>query len=165
MSKTYNVLFICSGNSARSIMGESIMNFHSKGEFKAHSAGFQPRGEIMPQTLFLLRQLSMPTDHLRSKHVSEFTAPDAPKMDFVFTVCEIAAKEATPDWPGRPMLANWAIPNPALVQGTEAEMMQAYRDAFAMMERRIRAFISLPVGALDKLAMQREVDVIGMMRH
>ncbi|HUH84495.1 MAG TPA: arsenate reductase ArsC [Stellaceae bacterium] len=159
--KTYNVLILCTGNSARSILAEVLINHWGKGRFRGFSAGSHPKGEVHPMALDLLRGLELPTEGLRSKSWSEFAAPGAPAMDFVFTVCDQAAAETCPVWPGNPITAHWGVPDPAAVTGAEMARRQAFREAFAMLERRIKLFHSLPLEKLDRLALQRRVDDIG----
>ena len=157
----YNVLFLCTGNSARSIMAEAILNQKGKGRFAAYSAGSHPSGQPRPEALHQLESAGMSTAGLRSKSWDEFAAPGAPQMHFVFTVCDNAAKEQCPYWPGQPMTAHWGIPDPAAVKGTPEEIARAYRDAFMVLDRRIGLFLSLPLATLDQLAIKREVDNIG----
>ena len=157
----YNVLFLCTGNSARSIMAEAILNQRGKGRFTAYSAGSHPSGQPRPEALRQIESAGMPTTGLRSKSWDEFAAPGAPKMDFVFTVCDNAANEQCPYWPGRPMTAQWGIPDPAAVKGTPEEITRAFRDAFVVLDRRIGLFLSLPLSTLDQLAIKREVENIG----
>ena len=159
--RPYNVLFLCTGNSARSILGETILNKIGAGKFVAYSAGSHPKGEVNPYALRLLRQIGLPTEGLRSKSWDEFAAPGAPAMDFVFTVCDDAAKEVCPVWPGQPITAHWGIPDPAAVEGTEAEIIAAFRTAFRSLQRRIDIFASLPVEKLDRLALQKRTQEIG----
>jgi len=161
MARTYNVLFLCTGNSARSIMAEAILNRKGAPIFKAYSAGSLPKGEVHPVALKQIESAKMPTEGYRSKNWSEFAAPDAPKMDFVFTVCDNAAKEVCPIWPGQPMTAHWGVPDPAAVQGTPEQAERAFRDAFLMLERRISLFLSLPLVSLDRLAIQKKIEQIG----
>ncbi len=161
MQEHYNVLFLCTGNSARSIMAEAIMNSKGKLRFSAYSAGSHPSGAVRPEALAQLEAASLPTDGLRSKNWDEFAKPDAPKLDFVFTVCDNAAKEVCPLWPGQPMTAHWGLPDPASVHGTKEQVEKAFRDAFFMLERRISLFLSLPLGVLDSLAIKEEIDKIG----
>ena len=161
MSGRYNVLFLCTGNSARSIMAEAILNQKGKDRFTAYSAGSHPSGQPRPEALKQIESAGMPTSGLRSKSWDEFAAPDAPKMDFVFTVCDNAANEQCPYWPGQPMTAHWGIPDPAAVKGTPEEIARAFRDAFVVLDRRIGLFLSLPLGTLDQLAIKREVENIG----
>ncbi|MCR4264876.1 arsenate reductase ArsC [Nitratireductor sp. ZSWI3] len=156
-----NVLFLCTGNSARSILAEAILNRLGAGRFKAHSAGSQPKGKVHPYALQLLKTLNHDTAFARSKSWEEFAKPDAPKMDFVFTVCDNAAAEACPIWPGQPMTAHWGIPDPAAAEGTEAEKHYAFSDAYRMLHNRISIFTSLPLASLDRLALQRHLNEIG----
>ena len=161
MEPPYNVLFLCTGNSARSIMAEAILNSKGRPTFNAYSAGSNPTGSVRPEALKQLELAKLPTDGYRSKSWEEFSKPDAPKLDFVFTVCDSAAKEVCPVWPGQPMTAHWGIPDPAAVQGTVEEVQRAFRDAFFMLQRRIGLFLNLPLKSIDKLALQKEVDKIG----
>jgi arsenate reductase len=161
MKATYNVLFLCTGNSARSIMAEAILTKRGAPRFKAFSAGSHPSGKVRPEALRELEAAHLPTDNARSKDWEEFAQPGAPVMDFVFTMCDNAAKEVCPVWPGQPMTAHWGIPDPASVEGTPAEVQRAFRDAFVSLDRRIGLFVSLPMGSLDRLAIQREIDRIG----
>lgn len=159
--KVYNVLFLCTGNSARSIIAEAILNRLGMGRFKAYSAGSQPRGEVHPFALQLLKGLNYDTSRARSKAWDEFSAAGAPQMDFVFTVCDNAAAEACPVWPGQPMAAHWGVPDPAAAEGSEAERHFAFAEAYRMLNNRISIFTSLPMTSLDKLALQRRLDEIG----
>jgi|SRR5882724_9742420 len=161
MRGPYNVLFLCTGNSARSIMAEAILKFKGRPNFTAYSAGSQPKGTVHPEALRQLEKARLPTDGYRSKGWEEFSTPDAPHLDFVITVCDSAAAEACPIWPGQPMTAHWGIPDPAAVQGTEEEIERAFHGAFMMLDRRISLFLSLPLASLDQLAMQREINQIG----
>jgi arsenate reductase len=161
MSKHYNVLFLCTGNSARSIMAEALLNHKNKGNFTAYSAGSHPSGNPRPEALAQLRSAGISVDGLRSKSWDEFAAPDAPHLDFVFTVCDNAANEQCPYWPGQPMTAHWGIPDPAAVQGTPEEIARAFRDAFVVLDRRIGLFLSLPLITLQHLAIQEEINKIG----
>ena len=161
MPDHYNVLFLCTGNSARSIMAEAILNQKGKGNFIAYSAGSHPSGQPRPEALKQIESAGLPTIGLRSKSWDEFSAPGAPKLDFVFTVCDNAANEQCPYWPGQPMTAHWGIPDPAAVKGTPDEIARAFRDAFVVLDRRIGLLLSLPLGTLDQLAIKREVDNIG----
>src|ERR1700728_2579109 len=154
IERPYNVLFLCTGNSARSVMGEVILNRLGAGKFKAYSAGSHPKGEIHPRTLELLKRLNYLTDHLRSKDWAEFAASDAPPLDFVFTVCDNAANEVCPAWPGQPMTAHWGISDPAAATGTEAEKGLAFSEAFRQLNSRISIFVSLPLARLDKLSLK-----------
>ena len=161
MSKRYNVLFLCTGNSARSIMAEAILNLKGRPNFVAFSAGSHPSGIVRPEALAQLKQARVPTDGLRSKSWQEFAGPGAPVLDFVFTVCDNAASEVCPVWPGQPMTAHWGIPDPAAIHGTPEEVERGFREAFFMLDRRISLFLSLPLTSLDKLALKRELDNIG----
>ena len=161
MQKQYNVLFLCTGNSARSIMAEAILNERAKGRFTAYSAGSQPTDRVNPAAINQLEMARLPVRDLRSKSWDEFGQPGAPHLDFVFSVCDNAAREACPIWPGQPMTAHWGIPNPAMVSGDKAQVARAFRDAFMALERRISLFISLPFESLDNLAIKREIDQIG----
>ncbi len=161
MPNHYNVLFLCTGNSARSIMAEAILNRKAKGIFTAYSAGSHPAGAVRPEALKQIELAGIPTVGLRSKSWDEFAAPGAPRMDFVFTVCDNAAKEACPYWPGQPMTAHWGIPDPAAVKGTPEEIDRAFRDAFSILDRRIGLFLCLPLSTLEQLVIQRELDNIG----
>jgi arsenate reductase (thioredoxin) len=157
----YNVLFLCTGNSARSIMAEAIMNFKGRPTFSAYSAGSQPSGTVRPEAIAQLESARLPTEGLRSKSWEEFAEPPAPQLDFVFTVCDNAAKEVCPIWPGRPLTAHWGVPDPAAVTGTPDEIERAYRSAFMRLERRIDLFLSLPLATIGKLAIEREIVNIG----
>jgi arsenate reductase (thioredoxin) len=157
----YNVLFLCTGNSARSIMAEVVLNRAGQAKFRAFSAGSQPKGQIHPYALDLLRKLNYDVRGLRSKSWKEFSGPDAPKLDFVFTVCDNAARETCPVWPGQPMTAHWGVPDPAEASGTEAEVRLAFADALRMLTNRINIFVSLPLRSLDQLSLQRQLDAIG----
>jgi protein-tyrosine-phosphatase len=159
--KVYNVLFLCTGNSARSILGEAILNRHGKGRFRGFSAGSHPKGHVHPYALDLLRNLKYPVDGLRSKSWDEFATPDAAPLDFVFTVCDNAANEVCPIWPGQPMTAHWGVPDPAAVEGTEAEKRAAFADTMRMLNNRISIFTNLPISSLDRLALKRRLDDIG----
>jgi arsenate reductase len=156
-----NVLFLCTGNSARSILAEAFLNQEGKGRFRAFSAGSFPKGAVNPVALALLGQLGYPTDGLRSKSWDEFALPGAPQMDFVFTVCDQAAGEVCPVWPGQPVSAHWGIPDPAAVEGTDAEKMQAFREALRMLSNRIGVFIELPFDKLDRIKLKTRLDDIG----
>ena len=160
-----NVLFLCTGASARSIIAEAIMNREGRGRFRAYSAGSHPKGEVNPHALELLKRLHYPTQGLRSKSWDEFEGPDAPKLDFVFTVCDDAAAEVCPIWPGQPMTAHWGMPDPAAVTGSPAEIALAFADAYRMMNSRIGLFMNLPLPSLDKLSLQRRLDRIGARRE
>ena len=157
----YNVLFLCTGNSARSIMAEAITNRKGKGNFTAYSAGSHPTGRVRLEAIQQLESAGLPTASLRSKSWDEFSAPGAPKLDFVFTVCGNAAQEQCPYWPGQPMTAHWGIPDPAAVKGTPEEIARAFRDAFTILDRRIGLFLLLPFASLEKIAIKREIDQIG----
>ena len=159
--KTYNVLFLCTGNSARSILAEALVDHWGRGRFKGHSAGSFPSGTVHPLALDLLDRLHLPTAHLRSKSWDEFAEPGAPVMDFVFTVCDQAAGEVCPIWPGNPVTAHWGVPDPAAVAGTEAAQREAFRHAHLALENRIKLFVALPLDKLDRLAIERDVDEIG----
>jgi arsenate reductase (thioredoxin) len=159
--RTYNVLFLCTGNSARSILAESIVNQLGGGRFKGFSAGSQPKGEVHPYALDLLASLGVSAAGLHPKSWDVFAVAGAPRMDFIFTVCDNAAGEACPVWPGQPVTAHWGIPDPAAVEGSEAEKRAAFRDAFANLERRIGIFVSLPLATLDGTALQQRLDAIG----
>jgi arsenate reductase (thioredoxin) len=163
MQDHYNVLFLCTGNSARSIMAEAILNFTGKPRFSAYSAGSHPSGAVRPEAISRLEAAGIQTQGLRSKSWDEFAKPDAPKMDFVFTVCDNAANEVCPIWPGQPMTAHWGVPDPAAVHGSASEVERAYREAFTLLERRISLFLSLPLATIDRLALRKEIDSIG--RH
>lgn len=156
-----NVLFLCTGNSARSIMAEAIMNRVGGGRFKAYSAGSMPKGEIHPSTLEILRRHAFRPEDFRSKSWEAFSTPDAPRLDFVFTVCDNAANEVCPVWPGQPMTAHWGIPDPAAATGNEAEIALAFADAYRILHNRISLFTSLPLESLDRLSLQRRLDDIG----
>ena len=160
MSK-YNILFLCTGNSARSIMAEAILNQKGEPTFHGYSAGSQPTGRVRPEALKQLELAKLPTDGLRSKNWDEFAKPGAPRLDFVFTVCDNAAKEVCPIWPGQPMTAHWGIPDPAAVTGTPEVVERAFRDAFVTLDRRISLFLSLPIKSLDAMALKKEIDRIG----
>jgi arsenate reductase len=157
----YNVLFLCTGNSARSIMAEAILNHKGKPTFTAYSAGSHPSGTVRQEALRQLEIAHLPTNGLRSKAWEEFSRPGAPPLHFVFTVCDNAAREVCPVWPGQPMTAHWGIPDPAAAQGTAEQMERAFRDAFFMLDRRISLFLCLPLASLDRLALKREIDRIG----
>jgi arsenate reductase (thioredoxin) len=161
MQGHYNVLFLCTGNSSRSIMAEAIMNYKGRPSFTAYSAGSHPAGEVRAEALAELESAHLPTDGLRSKSWDDFAKPGAPKLDFVFTVCDSAAKEACPFWPGQPLTAHWGVPDPAAVRGTTEEIKRAYRDAFVTLERRIGLFLSLPLATIGSLAIKQELDRIG----
>jgi arsenate reductase len=161
MAKHYNVLFLCTGNSARSILAEALLNHKGRPNFTAFSAGSYPAGRVNPGALKQLEVARLPTDGLRSKGWDEFAKPGAPRMDFVFTVCDNAAKEVCPVWPGQPMTAHWGVPDPAAVTGTPEQIERAFREAFVTLDRRIGLLLSLPLATLDTLAVKKEVDRIG----
>jgi arsenate reductase len=161
MKGRYNVLFLCTGNSARSIMAEAIMNRKGFPNFTAFSAGSHPKGAVHPAALRQIEIAQLPTTGLRSKGWDEFAKPGALQLDFVFTVCDNAAKEVCPVWPGQPMTAHWGAPDPAAVEGTPEQMERAFRDAFMILDRRINLFLCLPLSSLDKLAIKKEIDGIG----
>ncbi|MDX1606489.1 MAG: arsenate reductase ArsC [Candidatus Competibacterales bacterium] len=166
-SPQYDVLFLCTGNSARSILAEAILNdlqqgpFRNLGRFQAYSAGSHPTGEVQPLALEILRRHNISTEGLRSKSWEEFAGPGAPELDFVFTVCDSAAAEVCPVWPGQPMTAHWGVPDPAAVESSDLQRIQAFREAFRVLENRIRLFTSLPIRSLERLKLQRELDRIG----
>jgi arsenate reductase (thioredoxin) len=157
----FNVLFLCTGNSARSIMAEVILNRGGQGKFRAYSAGSQPKGQVHPHALDLLQRLHYDVTGLRSKSWKEFAEPGAPKLDFVFTVCDNAAAETCPVWPGQPMTAHWGVPDPAAATGNEAEVRLAFADALRMLSNRINTFVALPLRSLDALSLQRQLEAIG----
>ncbi len=159
--KTYSVLFLCTGNSARSILAECSLNRLGRGRFKAYSAGSFPKGAVHPFALELLHRQNFPTDRLRSKSWDEFAAPSAPQLDFVFTVCDNAAGEVCPIWPGQPMTAHWGMPDPAAVEGNDAERRLAFAATLRMLNNRISTFVSLPLKSLDKLSLQKRLSEIG----
>jgi arsenate reductase len=161
MSKQYNVLFLCTGNSARSIMAEALLNYKGMDKFTAYSAGSHPSGTPRPEALAQLHSAGIPTAGLRSKPWDEFAGPGAPHLDFVFTVCDNAANEQCPYWPGQPITAHWGIPDPAAVKGTQEEIARAFRDAFVILDRRIGLFLSLPLGTLEQLALREKLNEIG----
>ena len=161
MKEHYNVLFLCTGNSARSIMAEAILKQKGMPKFTAYSAGSRPKGKVHPAALRQLQNAHLPTSGLRSKGWDEFTGAAAPELDFVFTVCDNAAKEVCPIWPGQPMTAHWGVPDPAAVVGTPEQIARAFRDAFVMLDRRISLFLCLPLKNLDSLAIRKEIDRIG----
>jgi arsenate reductase (thioredoxin) len=161
MSTHYNVLFLCTGNSARSILAEGILNHKGKGRFTAYSAGSHPSGKVRPEALQQLDLAGIATTGARSKSWDEFAGPGAPTMNFVFTVCDNAAHEACPYWPGQPMTAHWGVPDPAAVKGTPEEIERAFRDVYTILDRRIGLFLSLPLPTLEHLAIQKEIDRIG----
>jgi arsenate reductase (thioredoxin) len=157
----YNVLFLCTGNSARSILAEAILNHRAKGNFTAYSAGSHPSGTPRPEALKQLESAGIPTDGLRSKSWDEFAAPDAPHMDFVFTVCDNAANEVCPFWAGQPMTAHWGTPDPVAIKDSPKAIDRAFRDAFVVLDRRVDLFLSLPLATLQQLAIQKEIESIG----
>jgi arsenate reductase len=161
MAEHYNVLFLCTGNSARSIMAEAILNYRGKGKFTAYSAGCPWDGCPRPEALRQIEAAGMSTAGLRSKSWDEFAASGAPKLDYVFTVCDNAAKEQCPYWPGQPMTAHWGIPDPAVVKGTPDEVARAFHDAYVLLDRRIGLFLSLPLATLDGLSIKNKLDQIG----
>jgi len=159
--KTFNVLFLCTGNSARSIMAEVLLNTMGAGRFKAYSAGSHPRGQVHALALELIGKNRLPTQGLRSKDWNEFAQPGAPRMDFVFTVCDDAAGEVCPVWPGQPMTAHWGIPDPAAVEGSDEHKRRAFFTAYQQLSNRLTIFVNLPLARLDRLALQRRLDEIG----
>lgn len=159
--RPYNVLFLCTGNSARSVLGEALVDKLGEGRFKGFSAGSQPKGQVHPYTLDLLRSLGHPVDGLFSKSWELYAVAGAPTMDFIFTVCDSAAGEACPVWPGQPMTAHWGIPDPAAAEGSEIEKRAAFRAAYAALENRIRVFLSLPLTSLDRMTLQNRLNAIG----
>ena len=161
--RPFNALFLCTGNSARSIIAEAILNKLGQGKFRAYSAGSQPKGQVNPNTILLLQGLGYDTSSFRSKSWSEFAKPGAPPLDFVFTVCDNAAGEACPVWPGQPMTAHWGIPDPAEARGSEAAIALAFKDAYRMLFQRIGIFTALPIRSLDKLSLQNKLREIGHM--
>jgi len=163
--KTFNVLFLCTGNSARSILGEALLNHLGKGQFHACSAGSHPAGTVNPFAIELLKKSKLPVENLRSKSWDEFSTTGAPQFDFVFTVCDNAAGEVCPVWPGQPMTAHWGIDDPAAATGSDADRRKAFVTAFTQLSRRISLFISLPVEKLDKLSLKRQLDDIGRLRE
>jgi arsenate reductase len=161
MKGHYNVLFLCTGNSARSIMAEAILNFKGRPNFTGYSAGSHPSGTVRPEALKQLEIAHLPTNGLRSKAWDEFSLPGSPELDFVFTVCDDAAREVCPVWPGQPMTAHWGVPDPAAVRGSVEQVERAFREAFFILDRRISLFLCLPLKSLDSLALKRELDSIG----
>jgi arsenate reductase len=161
VGKSFNVLFLCTGNSARSIFAEVLLNHWGQGKFLGYSAGSHPKGEVNPRALELLNRLNFPVETLRSKSWDDFAQPDAPKLDFVFTVCDKAAAEQCPVWPGQPMTAHWGVPDPVEVDGDEHEKMMAFRQAFRELENRIKIFVALPFDSLDSMKLQKVLDDIG----
>ncbi|MCF8879477.1 arsenate reductase ArsC [Hyphobacterium sp. SN044] len=160
-AKVRNVLFLCTGNSARSVLAEAILNKQGAGRFKAYSAGSQPKGEVHPLTLDTLRALKFPAAEYRSKSWDEFAGLDGPEFDFVFTVCDSAAAESCPVWPGQPMTAHWGVPDPAAATGSEAERRAAFLEAFRQLNNRISIFLSLPMESIDRMSLQHRLDEIG----
>jgi len=163
--RPFNVLFLCTGNSARSVMAEAILNKVGRGKFHAYSAGSQPRDRVNPNTIQLLQSLGYDTSGFRSKSWAEFAKPGAPPLDFVFTVCDNAAGETCPVWPGQPMTAHWGVPDPAEARGTEAEVAFAFKDAYRMLRQRIEVFTALPIRSLDRLSLQRKLQEIGRLTN
>ena len=159
--RPYNVLFLCTGNSARSILAEAVLNKLGKGKFVAYSAGSMPTGKVNPHAIALLDRLGFETGHFRSKSWEEFSGRNAPELDFVFTVCDNAANETCPLWPGQPMTAHWGVPDPAAVQGSEQEIAEAFKDALRTLQRRIEMFANLPVKSLDRMSLKKQLDEIG----
>jgi protein-tyrosine-phosphatase len=159
--RPYHVLFLCTGNSARSILAESLINHWGGAGFRGFSAGSHPKGVVHPVAIELLRRMRLPTESLRSKSWDEFAAPAGPPLDFVFTVCDNAAGEVCPYWPGQPMTAHWGVPDPAAVEGPDTEKWMAFRSAFSALESRIKVFTSLPIAALDRIKLQERLDAIG----
>ncbi|MGD9981173.1 MAG: arsenate reductase ArsC [Hyphomonadaceae bacterium] len=159
--RTYNVLFLCTGNSARSVMAEAILKRLGAGKFNAYSAGSMPKGEVHPETLALLRRLNFDVSTFHSKSWDVFAAPDAPKLDFVFTVCDNAAGEVCPAWPGQPMTAHWGVPDPAAATGSPVEISRAFANAYGALQNRIAIFVNLPFSGLDRLSLQSRLDAIG----
>lgn len=163
--RAFNVLFLCTGNSARSIIGEAIVNREGRGKFVGYSAGSMPKGEVHPYTLELLARLNHDVSRLRSKSWDEFAREGAPPLDFVFTVCNNAANEVCPLWPGQPMTAHWGIPDPAAATGNDAERRLAFADTYRMLNQRISTFVNLPIASLDRLALQKRLEEIGKQRQ
>ena len=163
--RRFNVLFLCTGNSARSIMAEALLKFWGRGRFQAFSAGSHPKSNVHPMALEMLRRNHLAVEDLRSKNWDEFATPDAPPMDFVFTVCDNAAAEVCPTWPGQPMTAHWGIHDPAAVEGTEDEKLRAFNKAFRELDARLKIFTSLRLEMLDQMSLQRQLDAIGQMRE
>lgn len=159
--RLYNVLFLCTGNSARSVLAEAVLNRFGAGKFKAYSAGSMPKGEVHPETLALLKRLNYDVSDFRSKSWDVFAAPDAPPLDFVFTVCDNAAGEVCPIWPGQPMTAHWGLPDPAAVSGSQVEIARAFANAYGALQNRIAIFVNLPFAGLDRLSLQTRLDAIG----
>jgi arsenate reductase (thioredoxin) len=163
--RSFNVLFLCTGNSARSIMAEAILNKLGAGKFRAYSAGSQPKGQVHQETVWLLQSLGYDTSGIRSKSWSEFAKPGAPSLDFVFTVCDNAAGEVCPVWPGQPMTAHWGIPDPAEAKGNPAEIALAFKDTYRMLNQRVGVFTALPLRSLDSLSLQNKLSEIGRMQR
>ena len=161
MDRPFNLLFLCTGNSARSILAEALLNHRGRGKFRAYSAGSFPTGRVNPHALALLARMGIPAEGARSKSWDEFAAPGAPELDFVITVCDNAAGEVCPVWPGQPMTAHWGVEDPAAAAGSEADVANAFRHAFNALDHRIKAFVSLPVATLERLSLQRQLDEIG----
>ena len=159
--RPYNVLFLCTGNSARSIIAEALMNYWGRGQFRGFSAGSHPKGAVNPIALELLRRMKLPTEGLRSKNWDEFAVPGAPPLDFVFTVCDNAAGEVCPYWPGQPMTAHWGLPDPATVEGSDTDKWVAFRHTFQALDHRIKIFASLPIASLDRIKLKERLDAIG----
>ena len=159
--RPYNVLFLCTGNSARSILAEAILQREGMGRFNAYSAGSQPKGEIHPYALDLLRQLNHPVKELHSKGWDKFAVPGAPQLDYTFTVCDNAANEVCPIWPGQPMTAHWGLPDPATAEGNEAERRVAFSDTYRMLRNRISTFLNLPLASLDRMSLKQKLGAIG----
>jgi arsenate reductase len=159
--RTYNVLFLCTGNSARSILAESLLNHWGKGRFRAFSAGSFPKGQVHPLALELLKRMNLPWEGFRSKSWDEFAAPEAPPLDFIFTVCDNAAGEVCPVWPGKPMTAHWGIADPAAAEGSDAEKAFAFRKALKELEMRIKLFVQLPIASLDQMTLREKLRAIG----
>ena len=157
----YNVLFLCTGNSARSILAEALINQWGRSKFLGFSASSHPKGQVHPIALELLQRMNFPTEGLRSKSWDEFATPGSPPLDFVFTVCDNAAGEVCPYWPGQPMTAHWGVPDPAAVEGTDTEKWMAFRDTFRLLDNRVKLFTSLPLGLLDRIKLQESLDAIG----
>ena len=162
--RLYNVLFLCTGNSARSILAESLINHWGRSRFRGFSAGSHPKGAVHPIALELLKQMRLPTEGLRSKSWDEFAVPGSPPLDFVFTVCDNAAGEVCPYWPGQPMTAHWGVPDPAAVEGSDADQWAAFRGAFRLLEGRIKLFTSLPLTSIDRMKLKEHLDAIGRSR-
>ena len=161
IDRPYNVLFLCTGNSARSILAEALVNHSGRGQFRGFSAGSHPKGAVHPIALALLKRMTLPTEGLRSKSWDEFAEPGAPPLDFVFTVCDNAAGEACPYWPRQPMTAHWGVPDPAAVEGAEADKWIAFRETLRLLDNRIKIFTSLPLATLDRIKLQERLDAIG----